>query len=133
MSGSDPSEKCQDFVRTNYPSRFPKHWFNSMQDQTDGKACKMHPYAHSCASASAEPAIAFLGTPCHPYSTQRSDRYSQGSVANHREFTTGMQDTIEFLKAFKPKICISEQVQGFNKPFAAGTTETPLRMLLDWL
>ena len=46
-----------------------------------------------------------------------------------QEFDTGMKDLLAFIKKHEPKICVSEQVEGFGMPFIAGGAETPLARL----
>ena len=129
MSASDPKTSCKDFVEANYGLRSPLHWYGSMCDQAAGKACMLHPYAaDGCSPASAQVALSLVGTPCHPFSTQRSDRFVAGSVTSHHEFETGMDELLDFIYKFQPKTMISEQVTGFDMPFEKGGNTTPLQM-----
>ena len=86
LSASDMNMKCYDFVKQNYGPRCPTHWFSTMNSQTRQEACVRHPYAaQGCASASTNPSFCLVGSPCHPYSTQRVGRFAIESVTNHKD------------------------------------------------
>lgn len=72
-----------------------------------------------------DPDLMLVGSPCHPFSTQRSDRYAASSVEDHHEFGVCFESLVSFLKTVEPRVCISEQVEGFNRPIAKGSTVTP--------
>ena len=71
-----------------------------------------------------------IGAPCHPYSTQRSDRYASKSVESHAEYNVTFKDTLDMISMHTPKLVVSEQVQGFDKPIEAGGRRTPYAMHL---
>ena len=72
-----------------------------------------------------------MGGPCHPFSTQRADRYSEGSVEAHFEFGITFKHIGDLLWDMEPRAVISEQVEGFDRPIAKGKgpTDTPLKRL----
>ena len=47
------------------------------------------------------------------------------SVRNHSEFSATMQDAVDMVATYTPKVVVSEQVEGFDKPYEAGGTFTP--------
>ena len=104
----------------------PTTLFHNMRDQAEEQSCQLHPYAaNGCQACSAEADVLMLGAPCHPFSTQRTTRFSEGSVRNHSEFSATMQDAVDMVATYTPKVVISEQVEGFDKPYEAGGTFTP--------
>lgn len=74
--------------------------------------------------------LGICGTPCHPYSTQRAERFKSGSVDSHKEYDVAMEDFFGWFEAFQPRALIFEQVMGLNLPFEAGGQETPLSRFL---
>ena len=74
--------------------------------------------------------IGVTGSPCNPFSTQRSKRYATGDVASHISFEVTMVNVIGFYTAIEPRLGVSEQVAGFDQPFSRDQRETPLQMLL---
>ncbi len=133
MSASDPEGKCCEFVKANSGklTRLATHWFKTMDDQRKGCPCILHPFANTCRAAPEEVDLALVGTPCHPYSTQRADRYKESSVQSHHEFDIAMDGFLQWLETFEPKNVIFEQVMGFDKPLQAGSEDTPYKMFLD--
>ena len=129
MSAADPQDRCRAFVDANMTSSKPTHWFKDILSQVHNKPCMRHPYSTSCKACPESPDIGILGTPCHPYSTQRSNRWAEGSVEKHAEFDVSMKQFLAWLEKFEPKAQIFEQVKGFEKPFHTNTTETPLDRL----
>lgn len=133
MSASDPISKCQLFAKANFGPQSPSHWFQNMRDQIQEQSCQLHPYAaNGCQACSAEVDLLMLGAPCHPFSTQRTTRFKEGSVRNHEEFSATMQDVVDMISRFTPKVVISEQVEGFDKPYEAGGSFTPKRESLSF-
>lgn len=77
------------------------------------------------------PDVGITGSPCNPFSTQRTKRYAQGSVSCHAAFQTTMSSVISFYQTVEPKLGVTEQVAGFDQPIESGSESTPMRMLLD--
>lgn len=77
--------------------------------------------------------VGVTGSPCNPFSTQRTKRFQNGDVASHRFFDTTMDSIIRFYAVVEPKFGVTEQVAGFDQPFSTSNTDTPLRMLLGSL
>ena len=126
MSAADPQDKCRVFVESNMQSHKPTHWFADIEAQVAGAPCARHKYSTGCTASPVTADVGILGSPCHPYSTQRTGRWKSGSVEDHREFQVGMQQFMGWLRRFEPKVQVFEQVLGFNMPFNSQTTETPL-------
>ena len=128
MSCSDPNMKCKDFVFANFGDNRPTHWFASIEDQIAQKPCELHKFSRqACACAPAQVDLLMAGAPCHPYSTQRSQRFSSGSVQDHHEFDVTFESLSALLLKTEPRACVSEQVEGFDMPFTKGSEDTPLR------
>ncbi len=109
----------------------PTHWFRSMTDQCRGRPCAYHPCSLHCDGAPEEIDFGIAGTPCHPYSTQRSGRWEKTgptAVMAHEEFGVAMHDFFEWMTTFVPKALVFEQVAGFDKPLYSGANETPYTM-----
>ena len=129
LSASDPSMKCKKFVKSNLQCP-PMHWYRSLADQLEDRGCSEHPGSTMCQAASAEPDLACLGAPCHPFSTQRTSRFDPESVESHPDFGVTMEDAMKLITKHEPKLIVSEQVEGFDKPFVAGGEKTPFTMPL---
>lgn len=99
-----------------------------MKEQQQNSACSDHPTSSFCQGCPSEADLGVVGSPCHPYSTQRSNRYSENSVSSHPEFGVSMEDTVNFIQKYEPKLVISEQVRGFDMPIEAGGTITPYQL-----
>ena len=130
MSAADPKTRCVDIIEQNVGAKKPTHWYHNLKDQISNKACALHPYAHSCLACPVSADLGICGTPCHPYSTARPGRYQEGSVQKHAEFRVAMDEFMSWLQQYEPAVQIFEQVLGFNMPFVAGGTRTPLAELL---
>ena len=136
LSASDPNLKCRAFVEANYPQNVPLHWFEDIDSQREGKACTKHPYGTGCDPCSVGCNgldFAISGSPCHPFSTQRCDRF-QG-VTSHHEYSTTMSSLLKWSQHFQPKVWVMEQVEGFDMPMKKNDPnpgQTPLRRLGPW-
>lgn len=69
--------------------------------------------------------VFFTGSPCNPFSSQRSKRYSTGDVVNHPLYSITSSEVVKLLLRFEPKKILLEQVWGFAQPFEKGGSETP--------
>lgn len=129
MSASDPKLKtCKAFVHLNFPEQLPTHWFCTVEEQKGGAACTNHPYSKTpCVAAPKDIDLMIAGGPCHPFSTQRVDRFQARSVAQHQEYEVTFKELSQFLESMEPKLLVSEQVEGFDLPFEKGFGETPLQ------
>ena len=133
MSASDPKGKCRAFVEGN-PGKCtkPTHWHRNLNDQSRSKPCAYHPCSLQCSAAPEHVDFGICGTPCHPYSTQRSGRWAASgpsAVTAHQEYSVAMADFFEWFTAFTPKVTVFEQVMGFAKPIHAGASMSPYDLL----
>ncbi|CAK9085091.1 unnamed protein product [Durusdinium trenchii] len=126
LSASDPDLKCHKFLLANLAHGKPTHWFKNLEDQMKNRPCCDHRYAQQCQASPVQPDLGICGTPCHPYSTQRANRFAAGSVDEHKEFNVAMEQFLKWFERFEPKALVFEQVMGFQMPFIAGGSETPL-------
>ena len=125
MSASDPKLYGKLLMDTNLAGR-ATHWHENLLAQAQNRPCSLHPYATSCVSSPVVADVSVCGTPCHPYSTQRSGRYSPESVESHKEFQVAMTDFMTWLTHMNPKAQVFEQVDGFFLPFDSKVSlETP--------
>ena len=129
MSASDPAAHCRAFADENLTNHQATHWFAGIKQQAEGTACLRHPYAERCQGSPVQADVALLGSPCHPFSSQRSTRWTKGSVEGHPEFDISMSQSLTWIKAFLPGVLIYEQVMGFTQPFYEKGSETPLLRL----
>ena len=129
MSASDPNLKNRDMLACNMPACKPTHWYMYLEDQRMGNPCSLHPSAVSCNPCPVQADIGMCGTPCHPFSTQRSKRFAPDSVQQHAECDIALGQFLEWMETFEPVVQIFEQVVGFSLPFTTGGTETPLSRL----
>ena len=106
-----------------------RHAYASLEDQIADKGCLLHRDCSSrrCNSVDDDSNIHFAiaGAPCDPYSTQRSKRYHDGSVANHPDFEVLNNSMLSFWKKYEPKTGIVEQVSGFDKATSVNDPVTP--------
>ena len=129
MSAADPAARCRSFADCNLESQKAMHWFRDIAGQTHGAACLRHPYSSGCNPCPVLADVGILGSPCHPFSRQRSGHWTEGSVEAHAEFDVSMQQCMEWLERFIPAVLVFEQVMGFTMPFHKNTKETPLARL----
>ena len=105
-----------------------RHFHASMEDQVSGVCCTLHRGQAGCIG---EPAgvvdIAVAGSPCPPFSMQRSKRYLDGSVEQHPLYYVTDDILPRWLVRFEPKFAVLEQVMGFDRPTEAGQSVTPLQ------
>ena len=110
-----------------------RHVYTSLELQLNDKGCILHSRSHgdcdSCDSCDGDKNIHFgiAGAPCDPYSTQRSKRYSSGSVCSHSDFGVLNTSMLEFWQKYEPKTGIIEQVEGFNRPTSTKDPVTPMQ------
>ena len=71
-----------------------------------------------------------IGAPCNPFSTQRGDRFKEGSVCQHDLFKLSFDGVVSVLKTFSPASVVMETTDGFMKPVEKGSADTPLLQLL---
>ena len=124
LSASDPNLKGRILMCANCRCA-ATHWHKDLASQARDAPCALHPYANSCVSQPVAPDLAICGTPCHPYSTQRSGRFDEASVESHHEFEVAMSQFMQWLHHMQPKAQVFEQVDGFMMPFNKQTVETP--------
>lgn len=121
MSAADPNVKCQEFVLENHQRNPPTHWFCTLADQIAGKPCRLHEFASDgCNGSPCTPDLGLIGSPCHPFSTQRNGRFEPGSVQGHEECKVAMTEMLQWLVKFEPRVAFLEQVAGFDMPETKG-------------
>ena len=134
ISASDISSSYREFCKVNYIGRF-RHFYPSLESQVEGKVvcelCQGSMLAEAFGACEPEAShsgivdLLFTGSPCDPFSQQRSKRFADGSVANHYQFDVTMLQVVKLYSKYEPIKAVFEQVRGFTMPFSAGGTETP--------
>ena len=132
-SASEQNSDYRNFFLANHPGKF-KHVYSTIQDQLkgrEGRACCLHESTNNgsgCDPWAASSCIDLMvtGSPCDPFSVQRSKRFRHDAVKTHKDFDTTMDSVVSMYRKFEPSVGILEQVKGFIMPFVAGGAETPL-------
>eukprot|EP00439_Symbiodinium_sp_Y106_P008465 s6826_g1.t1 len=89
-----------------------RHFHASMEDQVSGVCCTLHGGQDGCAvEAAGVVDIAVAGSPCPPFSMQRSKRFLDGTVEQHPLFYVTDDILPKWLVRFEPKFAVLEQVQ----------------------
>jgi len=72
------------------------------------------------------PMLGVIGTPCQPFSRQRTKRSAEGSVAGHSKFPTTFKDLLAWLETYEPQCGTCEQVEGFTQAESPSVPESPM-------
>ncbi|CAE8638766.1 unnamed protein product [Polarella glacialis] len=126
-STSEPNPSFRKFAHCNHAV---DHAHEFLRGQADDAPCTLHPHARSCCVPCSVD-LSIFGTPCPPFSQQRSKRMVSGTVKNHVLYSTTFGEATAFLERKEPKAAVMEQVRGFDKPEYAGDKSTPMRRFLD--
>lgn len=69
-----------------------------------------------------------MGTPCDPFSEQRSKRFHDGTVKDHELYKVTFEDAVNLLTGpSSPKAVIMEQVLGFDESESRTETISPMK------
>ena len=71
------------------------------------------------------------GSPCNPFSIMRCKRYRSGNVVGHDDYGITQTSVLQMYKLFTPKVGISEQVPGFDRPTSSNDMVTPKEKFLE--
>ena len=121
LSISEANETYRSVILANH-ANVVQNIFKDVAEQVDFHAKQCHELP--------DVDIGVAGSPCNPFSTQRSKRYVTGDVAAHESFEVTMVSVIGFYRTIEPKLGVTEQVAGFDQPFSHEQRATPLQMLL---
>ncbi len=136
ISASETSATCREWCSINFPGRF-LHFYDSIEAQLRGgtkcTVCNQKLLSHLLGVCSPEKELRpntsvqlmVTGSPCDPFSIQRSKRFSSGNVKDHSAFDVTMEKVILLYRNHEPEKGILEQVWGFTLPFAPDDRETP--------
>ena len=69
------------------------------------------------------------GSPCNPFSTQRAKRFKPGDVAKHCSAAVTFESIVGMYQVHEPKMGVTEQVEGFDKPISSTDRATPMQRL----
>lgn len=103
-----------------------------MKDQLNDEPCSVHPGSSTCSIGDTKYNLLVMGTPCNPFSAQRTKRFHPESVMAHSLAEHTFQESFELLEKSKPINAVLEQSEGFSKPLATNTAETPMSRRLAW-
>ena len=135
ISASDVNPSFREYVELNFPGRVA-HFFKSIEEQiseqTPCLSCQgsMRLELFGCRPkndmrVNSDIDILMTGSPCDPFSLQRSKRWSTGDVKAHMQFDITMKSVVDLYLKWEPIKGIFEQVHGFTLPFEKGGTESP--------
>lgn len=130
---AESASECNACFRTVLQSNHEvKHVHQTMSSQVSGQPCLLHPHAEGCKLPEGD--LCVFGTPCPPYSSQRSKRYVEGTVKQHPLWSVTFVDAVEMLVKHSHKAVVMEQVPGFDKVEASGlcTEETPMSQFPEY-
>ena len=129
------SEKCPEYrqlVMANH-GQAVRHMYETLQEQVQAtEACfqcraagrnKLMCQEHESQEGSTH--LLVSGSPCDPFSTQRSKRFVSGDVALHADYAVTMETLIQLYQKKQPRVGIFEQVKGFLMPTAVNDPTTP--------
>ena len=121
---SEPNPEFREYQALNHEGI--EHMHLTMEDQHRARPCTLHKHAESCDPCASLPGgcpqLAVFGTPCPPFSRQRTKRFAENSVREHQAFAVTFEDTFKWLQKFEPITALMEQVKGFNARESAGST-----------
>ena len=120
QSVSESEASYRSMVRSNHGKKLRKI-FETVEDQLR--------YHRSMPGAQVTDLLV-TGSPCNPFSTQRCKRYQTGDVLEHSKFSLTESIVTGLYQTLCPKIGVTEQVEGFERPFSTGNSDTPLAQLL---
>ena len=138
VSASEIVPSYRAWCDDNFPGKF-SHFYKSMDSQLEGSGlcelCSKSELVRLLGDKVCKPKeslrpnsfveLMVSGSPCDPFSIQRSKRWHDGSVNHHYQFDITMKSVVQMYLEYEPEKGILEQVWGFTMPFAAGSCETP--------
>ena len=135
LGASEKNVQYQDFIKLNQGARL-RHLFESVEamlESDKSSSCVLHPHG-VCKAKGRDAAISLgvTGSPCNPFSTVRTKRYQDGSVAGHSMVQTTMGSVIDFYRIYEPHAGITEQVEGFGKRMSHSDSRTPMALFLAY-
>lgn len=141
ISASEMEPSYRDLCNLNYPGKIG-HFYRTLEEQI-----KERSICENCSGSlqsevlgackpkedltGSEIDVLFSGSPCDPFSQQRSKRWVEGNVKSHHQFETTMTEMAHLYLAYEPLKMIFEQVLGFTMPFEKNGTQTPKDLSLD--
>lgn len=138
LSASEMNDQNRAFCILNFPRKF-QHFYKTLSEQGKGETvCTLctgtmesEMFGPCKPLEGADVDLLFSGSPCDPFSQQRSKRFSNGSVKDHAQFQTTMGEVTDLYHAYTPRIGVFEQVWGFCMPFERNGKNTPKDEFLD--
>ena len=78
-----------------------------------------------------DPDFLLTGSPCNPFSTMRSKRYQSGNVVGHGDYDITQNSVLQMYKLNTPKVGVTEQAPGFDRPTSSNDPVTPKQKFLE--
>ena len=120
QSISESDAAYRSMVKANHGKKLLKI-FESVEDQL---------LYHSGLSATQVTDLLVTGSPCNPFSTMRCKRFENGDVVDHSKYGLTESVVTGLYRTLCPKVGVTEQVEGFDRPFSTSNPDTPLAKLL---
>lgn len=134
ISASDLKSVSYEVVRRNFACL--EHFFDSLDGQVSSAGCALHPCldAANC-EYKPDPDVFVAGTPCQPFSRQRTKRHHPLSVQAHPRYHVTFEDLIGWLEKFEPKSGCIENVEGFDIAEHPGAEDqtSPMQQFLGFV
>ncbi|CAE7204848.1 unnamed protein product [Symbiodinium sp. CCMP2592] len=114
-----------------------RHFYTSLEAQLACDApcflCVEQNAANTCTGHLEGPGVDLLvtGTPCDPFSVQRSKRFADGRVKQHEDFSLTMETAVDMYLKYEPHVGVLEQVKGFIMPLSSGQNATPYDRFME--
>lgn len=128
---ADKSKKARTFIASNTAARV-EHMFSTVGEVIDRKGyCFQCKSTHMIDSTGVD--VRIWSPPCQPYSELRGKKGTTprtGEASGHPGFSVSSSDLPELETARPAKLCIVEQVPGFNKEPEKGARLSPCAELI---
>lgn len=112
---AEPQPAFKSYVMANHGSDI-EHFHERMSDQIASSPCILHPAGTGCQAIAHDVGLLVMGTPCNPFSKQRTKRGRTGEMREHWAYDITFQDSLALLRTAQPKAAVLEQVPGFGQP-----------------
>ena len=124
---AEKNKNYQEVIKGNHAGHL-QHVWGELGSMLKDMPCTLHDAG--CA-VPVDINLAVTGSPCNPFSTYRTKRFSDGAVS-HSMYKTTSEDVVTFYTKYEPHCGITEQVKGFGMATSSSDRETPMQKPL-WL
>ena len=130
ISASEWNPEFRAFLEANHD---PVHLYDKMDRQLQGVKCLKHEGEKEKCGVLSGCEYLVMGTPCNPFSPQRSKRFASGSLKSHSMYNTTFEDAYDLLSTCNPVCATMEQSCGFDMPEEKGAKTAPLQRRGVWV